>query len=646
MRPNLPVLFSIVALLAACRPAVSPDFASPTPGETIPQNAISTDPSIQLTDTPTEPPPIKFSLYEAEGNSILPIATGTDFSGEYTDPGAVIYHDGLFHMFYDNLKGFPPREVGIGYATSPDGITWTRVTKQSILRAQDIPYDLHTIGLGSVTVDNEGLWVLYFYTRDTDKVLTPSRIGRATASAPEGPWKVDEQPILEPDPEGWDAFALQRPSALLTESGFFLYYLGLGAGGENAMIGMAYSEDGIKWRKYNDPKTNDPAFAHSDPVFRSEDAGWGDEFMLKYPRIKLTPDGLFLFYHGNNNGRGGRSRIGVATSPDGIHWQRIQDEPVFTGVDTPQWNIVWVHNEVFHDGKYYMFIEVTRGSRTYINLATYEGQLPGIIGDLTPNSAGSSETPTSDILPEQIVDEFGHAMRLVPDGAFSMGSEGSNGPIHEVTLSDYYIDMYEVTNSQFAALLNDWGNQSQGGSSWLHEQSTSNHIQRIDGLWQPKAGFEDHPVVEVTWYAAQAYCGWRGARLPTEAEWEKAARGDDQRTYPWGEEIDCAKANYNLCGVNTSVPVDSYPEGISPYGIFNLAGNVGEWTADWYALDYYEVSSTHDPQGPQESPGNRIASRGGSWYSTSMYLRSYHRNHEFNPTDTLRNVGFRCAVSP
>ncbi len=259
----------------------------------------------------------------------------------------------------------------------------------------------------------------------------------------------------------------------------------------------------------------------------------------------------------------------------------------------------------------------------------------------TPVQGGGS-LPVQPV--EVITDGLGVPMVLIPAGPFVMGSdEVLNAPPHTVFLDDYYIDMYEVTNALYASFLNDIGNQEEDGVFWLDTLSEFGHLHMVDSVWVPDEGFTDHPNVEVTWYGAKAFCQWRGARLPTEAEWEKAARGTDERTFPWGEEINCEVTNYRSCGFGVSLPIGSYPGGVSPYGVHDMAGNVAEWTADWYAADYYLKSPSENPPGP--SKGETMASRGGSWYSNSTFLRTFHRNNEFSPRRTLRNVGFRCVVS-
>jgi formylglycine-generating enzyme required for sulfatase activity/tRNA A-37 threonylcarbamoyl transferase component Bud32 len=230
----------------------------------------------------------------------------------------------------------------------------------------------------------------------------------------------------------------------------------------------------------------------------------------------------------------------------------------------------------------------------------------------------------------------------VPAGEFIMGSDegaGDEQPVHTVYLDAFYIDETEVTNAQFAQFLNEQGNQEEGGVTWLDIGNENCLITESGGQYQPKSGYSDHPVIEVSWYGANAYCQWAGKRLPTEAEWEKAARGTDERTYPWGEGIDCDHAQYSECGGRT-VPVGSKPKGVSPYGALDMAGNVWEWVADWYDSGYYALSPENRPEGPASGGGRVI--RGGSWLNDGAIVRAAHRDW-FDPVVAYYLVGFRCA---
>jgi formylglycine-generating enzyme required for sulfatase activity len=233
--------------------------------------------------------------------------------------------------------------------------------------------------------------------------------------------------------------------------------------------------------------------------------------------------------------------------------------------------------------------------------------------------------------PVEITDAKGVTMRLIPAGEFTMGSENGNKdeqPIHRVYLDDFYMDIYEVTNALYKACVDADG-------CTVPKDNSS----RLNPIYYGNSKFDDYPVVFVDWYQAQAYCTWRGANLPTEAQWEKAARGTDGRTYPWGEGINCSKANYSNC-VSETTKVGSYTGVLSPYGIYDLTGNVFEWVEDWYAWSYYENSPSSNPLGP--SYGENRVLRGGRHYDDGDLVRSANRSYrapDYNYFDT----GFRCA---
>jgi formylglycine-generating enzyme required for sulfatase activity len=251
----------------------------------------------------------------------------------------------------------------------------------------------------------------------------------------------------------------------------------------------------------------------------------------------------------------------------------------------------------------------------------------------------------------------GMVMVYVPAGEFEMGStEGDSDeqPVHAVALDGFWIDQTEVTNAQFAAFLNERGNQTAGGVTWLELEDENCLIERVGGEFQPKNGYADHPVVEVSWYGAAAYCEWAGARLPTEAEWEYAARGEQGYIYPWGDTFDGTRLNF--CDVNCTyswkkagygdgyertAPVGSYPDGASWCGAQDLTGNVWEWVADWYGD--YPPGRQVNPVGP--SSGEYRVLRGGSWGDGQRDVRAADRYH-FTPDDRNIVVGFRCVGLP
>jgi formylglycine-generating enzyme required for sulfatase activity len=218
----------------------------------------------------------------------------------------------------------------------------------------------------------------------------------------------------------------------------------------------------------------------------------------------------------------------------------------------------------------------------------------------------------------------------IPEGDFEMGSENGGSdemPVHTVYVDKFEIGKYEVTNRQYAQCI------KAGicvGSAF-------------------EEGKDLRPVVNVTWNDAKNYCEWVGGRLPTEAQWEKAASWNDEKkiklVYPWGNDIDCSYANYGGCGVNGITEVGSYESGKSPYGVYDMGGNVWEWVNDWYQSDYYATlgDNVSNPQGP--SIGNSRVLRGGSWYNLDIYVRSASR-YRYLPADTSNGIGFRCARSP
>ncbi|MEW6752633.1 MAG: formylglycine-generating enzyme family protein, partial [Candidatus Latescibacterota bacterium] len=254
----------------------------------------------------------------------------------------------------------------------------------------------------------------------------------------------------------------------------------------------------------------------------------------------------------------------------------------------------------------------------------------------------------------------------VPAGPFPMGSTSGDlheAPVHRPWLDGFRIDRFEVTNRDFARFAQATRYRTlaeREGASVVYVEGAYRTVRGAswrapDGVGSGLYGRLDHPVVQVAWQDAQAFCRWAGKRLPTEAEWEKAARGPEGRTYPWGEEAPDAggryRANYgtneccgpsDLDGFLHTAPVGAFPLGVSPYGIHDLGGNVWEWTADFYGPEYYAQSPGRDPAGPPQA-AERVL-RGGSWVSPPFRLRASYRGH--HPEETRHHYGgFRCARS-
>ena len=275
--------------------------------------------------------------------------------------------------------------------------------------------------------------------------------------------------------------------------------------------------------------------------------------------------------------------------------------------------------------------------------------------------------------PLQVAPQDGMVMVQVLGGEFLMGARADERraidwekPLHIVNLDSYWIDRTEVSNAMFAAfvaassyvtdaekagvsyLTSGDGRTETAGADWQHPTGPSSGI----------AGVENHPVMHVSWNDAAAYCAWAGRRLPTEAEWEKAARGIDGRFYPWGDEFDSSLVNaddedqfdeYSVecspagCdGFDVTSPVGSFEKGASPYGVLDMAGNLWEWVGDYYDEAYFSKSPADNPQGP--SDGERRVLRGGSWMNNDWDMRTSYRYGREADHHSDR-LGFRCAVS-
>jgi formylglycine-generating enzyme required for sulfatase activity len=205
-----------------------------------------------------------------------------------------------------------------------------------------------------------------------------------------------------------------------------------------------------------------------------------------------------------------------------------------------------------------------------------------------------------------------------------MGSTATRAemPTHTVTLNAFWIMQTEVTNAEYKKCVDMVKCKMPNNSRWNDP------------------AYADYPVTDVNWDQASAYANWVGGRLPTEAEWEKAARGTDQRVYPWGNQAPDDRLNYNRGVVSDTMPVGSYPNGASPYGALDMAGNVEEWVADWYSPTYYASSPAQNPQGP-DTGADRVL-RGGSFLFKPVNARTTARGRT-RPGNRQPGVGFRVV---
>ncbi len=243
----------------------------------------------------------------------------------------------------------------------------------------------------------------------------------------------------------------------------------------------------------------------------------------------------------------------------------------------------------------------------------------------------------------------------IPAGMFQMGStdslsNGDQRPLHEVYLAEFYLDKYEVTNKQYRRFCDATGHGYPAQDPDLV------------GMPDHFLNYPNHPVGNVSWLDATEYCRWAGKGLPSEAQWEKAAKGLKMRRYPWGNDrlstgdlanipdrrMGSVYPGWGFCDVDdgyaSTSPVGAFPTGASPYGIMDMEGNVGEWCLDWYADDYYRISSDTNPPGP--SAGTLRVRRGTSFFSTQFPGPRCADRSGFHPDTRSATVGFRCALPP
>jgi formylglycine-generating enzyme required for sulfatase activity len=275
--------------------------------------------------------------------------------------------------------------------------------------------------------------------------------------------------------------------------------------------------------------------------------------------------------------------------------------------------------------------------------------LPDAAATFTPVPAGESQS-NADAGESRNAAADGMIEVYIPAGTFTMGgvdpkASADEKPAHQVTMKDFWFDKVEVTNGMYALCV-------KAGACRLPIDFKS----QTRSAYYGNTDFNDYPVVYVTWLQAKTYCEWAGRRLPTEAEWERAARGDDTRTYPWGDQIpDASRANFNNL-IGDTANVGSSAAGISPFGVLDMAGNVAEWTNDIYDANYYAGGLSVNPQGPGglTTIFNHVV-RGGTFQDVEMNIRVSKRSSVLgsNPNALIDSqewlgtyspkIGFRCA---
>jgi formylglycine-generating enzyme required for sulfatase activity len=268
---------------------------------------------------------------------------------------------------------------------------------------------------------------------------------------------------------------------------------------------------------------------------------------------------------------------------------------------------------------------------------------PSATYKLKDETSVSSTDQLSTKTPKPAIENRASVTVMIPSGTFLMGDKPETGlavcevsrtgcslddfldeaPVHEVFLDAFWIDKFEVTNLDFRRCVDAGVCTAPKFLEFFHNPD-----------------FRNHPVVFVSWHQAEEYCQWVGGHLPSEAQWEKAAKGEDVRLFPWGDELNCGKANLRGCTQGLTAEIGSYPEGASPFGVIDMAGNVAEWVADWYDSAYYSDSPYENPAGPEE--GEMKVARGGSWKNPFAGVRVTNRSANF-PEGFSSGTGFRCG---
>lgn len=355
------LVLGLVLVVVSCGPA-APAVELPT---TQPPAATATP------APPTPTPGPAFEVYS--NNPVVQTRKAPFWDRLYIDPGAIVFHDGQLHMFFNGIEEWP-RPVGVGYATSTDGITWAKQGNEPVLKASSSTANMFAT---SALVEQDGTWVLYFYTLSGSSFMGRQSIVRATAPAPTGPWTLDPTPMLEPGPTGaWDSLQVGSPNVIRTTDGYIMYYDGLL--GKESQIGMATSPDGIHWAKYNDPATTAAPYAESDPILRGQPGAW-DAARVIDPNVIQVGNSWVMVYESTPGAvKYGSApyQLGYATSADGIHWTAFSGNPVVSSKQYSDWKGIFLVTLVTLGDKALLYFDVAGAhgnNGTSIFMATHTG---------------------------------------------------------------------------------------------------------------------------------------------------------------------------------------------------------------------------------------------------------------------------------
>jgi hypothetical protein len=372
------VVVSLTIALVAT--ACGSDEAVTTTSSTTTSPATATTSSTTTTSTTTTtttepPPPTPFS----DGASFALQGGPEEWSKQFVDPGAVVFHDGEWHMFYNGIERWPAH-VKVGYATSPDGIRWTKQSPEPVFMTSDIPYAGVSAFMSDAEVLDDGTWAMWFYTVDSANSFATGEIGRLTAPGPLGPWVADPEPAVVAGPEGsWDSDGAVQPSVLRVGDEWWMWFDGnmgdLESVGDRS-IGLATSSDGVTWVKYDDPDTTEAPFDGSDPVLVT-DAGEWDERRVYDPGVERAGEGFVMAYFTRRPGTSAPEYdAGLAFSEDGITWEKDARNPFFRSASFG-FAGVYLSTLIRTDAAYLLLFDAqsSPGSGTTVWYRLHEGSL-------------------------------------------------------------------------------------------------------------------------------------------------------------------------------------------------------------------------------------------------------------------------------
>ncbi len=376
---------AVVLVLGACGTSgdgVTPSTAGALGSSTTSPTSPSITPATTTTSSPTSttsafPPRLTTSgLFTfVSPPEVIPNGPDGAWDWQYTDPGAA-YVDahGILHVLQNGFVGWPA-PVGIGYWRSDDGgDSWIEVSEDPVFDGTELPYVGIAALASSLIVTDDQTWVLYFYTWDAAGwPAAPSKIGRATAPGPEGPWVADEQPVMLAGEEGdWDSMYVRSPSVIYESGQYTMFFEG--GVRDTAMIGMATSDDGVNWTKHDDPTTTTAPFANSDPVLTPASAKEGnvwDQRNVYQPRV-VKVDGMYIMSYASSttvtDAFSVVRKLGIGTSPDGITWSRSATRVISERAAGGE--AFWFSELAELDGELLLFVEVAVGQETSVRLAT------------------------------------------------------------------------------------------------------------------------------------------------------------------------------------------------------------------------------------------------------------------------------------